>query len=210
MKKRLLPILTFMLILGFLPALPPAHAAQKPKLNVKKLDMTLGSSFQLQTYNMRKKYKVTFCSLDDSIASVTAVDDKSRSATIQAQSIGTTMIKVTVKRPKKGKLILRCRINVTPPAVSIKFNKKKIQLKLGQRRQTEIIIKPSASTERPIYESSDPSVVSINPFGLITSVSPGTATIRATLLSTNRVATCTVVVTPYPASSAPKGSRSYR
>lgn len=208
MKRKLTILLTFALILSFLPAVPMAKAAQKPKLNVKKLDMTLGTTFQLQTYNMKKKHRITFRSLDDSVASVASVDDNSRSAVIQAQGIGTTAIKVIVRRPQKNKLILRCRINVTPQAVSIKFIKKKLQLKPGQRYQTDIIIKPSASTERPIYESSDSSVASINPFGLITAVSPGTVTIRATALSTNQVATCTVVVLPYAASSTSKGDHS--
>lgn len=208
MRKKFTLILTsIILILGFSPALPPAKAAQKPKLNVKKLDMTLGTSFQLKTYNMKKKYKITFRSLDDSIASIASADDQSRSAMIQAQGIGSTSIRVIVKRPKKEKLVLRCRIRVTPPAVSIKFNKKKIQLKLGQRRQTDIIIKPSASTERPIYESTDPSVVTVNPFGVLTAVAPGTATIRATILSTNRVAICTVTVQPCFTSTSSKGDR---
>lgn len=42
--------------------------SEKPKLNMKKLNMTVGSTFSLRVYNAKKKQKITFTSSKPSVA----------------------------------------------------------------------------------------------------------------------------------------------
>lgn len=199
MKKKLTLFLAFSLIVccfALTPASKADAAQKKPKLNVKKLEMTLGESFHLRIYNMKKNQKATYVSSNPSLVSVKPVNAKTRKAVIKADAIGSSVIKVMIPRKKAKPFILKCRVTVSPGPVSIKFIKRKIAIKCGQSSNADMIIKPSASTERPVFESSNPSVVRVNPFGVITGISPGTATITATLLSSNLTATCTVIVKP--------------
>ncbi len=89
---------------------------------------------------------------------------------------------------------LKCRVKVTLNAVGIKFTKKNIRLETDEQIRLETIIKPSSSTEKPVFESDDTDVATVSSKGVVTAVSPGIVTITATLLSCNLTATCTVVV----------------
>lgn len=202
MNKKIAWFLALLLIVCSLPLISSstASAAQKkPKLNVKKLDMTLGNSFQLRIYNMKKKHKASYTSSNPSLVSVETISSNTKTAALKALGIGSSNITVTIQRQNQKALVLKCRVRVSPGAVSIKFIKRKVNIKTEQSFKADTIIKPSTSTEYPIFESSNPAVATVNPFGVITGVSPGTATITATLLSSNLSATCTVNVRPsYP------------
>jgi hypothetical protein len=179
------------------PLTPAAEAAmQKPKLNIKKLDMTLGNNFRLRVYNMKKKYKASFVSADPSLVSVDSVSSNTKKATLKAHGIGSANVTVNIQRPKKKTLTLTCRVKISPEAFTIKFVKHKFDVTPGGNVQADTIIKPSSSTEQPVFVSSNPAVATVNPFGLITGVSAGKATITATLLSNNQSAACTVIVSP--------------
>ena len=171
-------------------------AAKKPKLNMKQLNLSLGGSFTLRVYNMNKKDKAAFASSDPSVVSVEASGSNTKRAVIRAKGIGSAKITVTIQRPKKKTVTRKCRVTVSPEAVSIKFAKRKLKIYIGQRIKADTIIKPSTSTELPVFESSNPSIVRVNPLGQVIGVSPGTTTITATTLSSNRSASCTVTVLP--------------
>lgn len=207
MKKKIflfLAVVLFLCTTSIIPAYT-SDAAAKPKLNIKKLDMTLGNTFSIRVYNMKKKDTAVYTSSNPSLVSIESVFSNTRRAVIRARGIGTTKITASIQRPKKKTILLKCRITVTPEAVSIKFAKKKVNITMGQSFKAETIIKPASSTELPIFESSNPSVACVNPMGMITGESPGTATITATLLSSNRTATCKVTVIPlYKGNSAKK------
>lgn len=197
MKKRCLCFIAWILLINCLLIPSEAKAAQnKLKLNVKKLDMTIDSNFQLRIYNKKKKQTADFVSSNPAIVSVESVSANTKNAVLRASGIGVSQITVTVTRKKRPPKILKCRVAVFPEAVSIKFMKKNVKLKPGRQFHTSVIIKPSASREQPIFESSDPNVASITPLGVITAVSPGTVTIRATLLSANLSTVCKVTVKP--------------
>lgn len=197
-KRKLLVFLAAIFFLCTIPVVPAStsDAAAKPKLNIKKMNMTLGTTFSIRIYNMKKKDTAVFTSSNPSFVSIERVASNTKRAVVRARGIGTAKITATIQREKKKSVILKCRITVTPEAVSIKFAKKKVQINVGQSFNAETIIKPSTSTELPIFESSNPSVACVNPMGMIIGESPGTATITATILSSNRSATCTVTVMP--------------
>ena len=155
-------------------------APKKVKLNVKKLTLAKGSTYTLRTYNMKRKQTVRFVSDNEAVVSVTPQKPRSKSAEINA----------------KGKLTrtLKTKIQVTPFAISIKFTHRKVKLNVDESMKLSVIIKPSTSQEIPLYETSDPDVVTINSKGVITAVAPGEAIVKATLLSSGQKVVCKVIV----------------
>ena len=156
MKKKFTSLLVFVLLISMvLPAGTSFAAEKKPKLNMKKLNMTVGSTFSLRVYNAKKKHKITFTSSKPSIATVKTETQNARYASVSALAIGSSVITVTVKKGKKVVRNLKCRVRVSPNAVSIKFMKNQVSVPLSQRTRLETIIKPNTSAERPVFESSD-------------------------------------------------------
>lgn len=197
MKKKVALLLAFALVFSFVCSGNTVWAAsKKPKLNVKKLNMTVGGTFQIRVYNMKKKYKVTYVSSNVDVATVKADSSNKKRANISALSVGSSTITVTVKKAKKVVRTLKCKVKVSPSAVSIKFMKRQAKLDVGQKIRLETIIKPNTSMEQPVFESDDPDIATVNSRGLITGISPGTVIITATLLSCDITATCIITVLP--------------
>ena len=194
-KNALCTALVLLLCLAFVPAAPALQAAsKKPKLNIKKLNMTVGNSFRLRVYNLKKKFKAVYSVSDESVVHIENRVARGKHATIKAYGIGSATINVVIKKGKKIKRRLKCRVKVSPVGVSIKFLKRKILMQEDGKFRVKTVIKPNTSTEQPIYESSNPEVAIINSRGIITAVGTGTTTITATLLSSNQKAICTVTV----------------
>lgn len=173
-------------------------AQKKTKLNVKKLTLTKNDTYTLRVYNLKKKYTVKFVSADDNIVSVKENTNK-KTAVITAVNLGTAQVRANIYN-RKDKLVrsLKTNVKVTPFAVSIKFAQKKVKLNLNDITKLSVIIKPRTSQEVPLFESSDPDVVTVNSKGIITAISPGNAVITATLLSSGQKASCDVVVVVPP------------
>ena len=113
MKKKFTSLLVFVLLISMvLPAGTSFAAGQKPKLNMKKLNMTVGSTFSLRVYNAKKKHKITFTSSKPSIATVKTETQNARYASVSALAIGSSVITVTVKKGKKVVRNLKCRVRV--------------------------------------------------------------------------------------------------
>lgn len=197
MKNRVALLLVFSLVFSsFFTGYDTQAASKKPKLNVKKLNTTVGASFQIRVYNMKKKYKVTYTSSKPSIASVKAVTANNKRANIQALAVGSTTVTATVRKGKKLVRTLKCKVKVSPSAIAIKFMLRKSKLYINQKMRLETIIKPNTSEEQPVFESEDPSIATVNSHGVVTGISPGTVTITATLLSCDLTASCTITVLP--------------
>ncbi len=197
MKKISAWLLVLLLAFSTLFSSVPAQAAaknKKVKLNVKKLNMTVDGTFTLRVYNVKKKQKVTFTSSNEAVVSLTGNENSDRRVTLTAASIGSSTITATVKKGRKTVRQLKCRVKVSPSAVSIKFTRRKVRIALNEQYQLEPIIKPSTSTEQPIYESSNSAVATVSCLGVVTGVNYGSATISATLPSTGMKVTCTIDV----------------
>lgn len=200
MKRKATKFLAFVLVLctAILLCDTTCQAAKnRPKLNIKKLNMTVGSKFCLRVYNVKKKHKVTFTTSNADVASLETQKNRKRVYVI-AESIGSATVTATVTKGKKIVRKQKCRIKVSPMGMSIKFPRKKIHLQLGDHFFLEPIIKPNTSTEQPIFESDNPSVIRVSSLGVVTALAPGSATITATLLSTNQTAKCKIIVKPLP------------
>lgn len=197
MRKKVALLLVFSLVVSSCFSGYYAQAAvKKTKLNVKKLNMTVGSTFQIRVYNMKKKYKVTYTSSKPAIASVKSAVPNGKRASINALAVGSTIVTATVRKGRKQIRTLKCKVKVSPNAIGIKFMLRKSKLRTGDKMRLETIIKPNTSEEQPIFESEDPDIASVNSHGVVTGVSPGTVTITATLLSCDLTASCTITVLP--------------
>lgn len=196
MKKKAVWLLAFVLLLSFVPApgCTVQAATKKAKLNVKKLNMTLGNEFRLRVYNLKKKQNVTYTCSNDKVISVNSSNPQGKIAEVTALSTGSATINATVRKGKKIIRKLKCQVKVTPAAFSIKFRKRTLRMNISDRVHLEPIIKPNTSTEQPIFESDNPNIASVSCHGIVTAVAPGKTTITATLLSSGITATCTVDV----------------
>ncbi len=170
-------------------------APKKVKLNVKKLTLSKGSSYTLRTYNMKKKQTVRFVSDNEAVVSVSPQKPRSKNAEINAIGTGSTVVRANIYSAK-GKLMrtLKTKIQVTPLAISIKFTHRKVKLNVDDTMKLSVIIKPNTSQEIPLYETSDPDIVTVNSKGMITAVAPGEAIIKATLLSSGQKVECRVII----------------
>lgn len=173
---------------------PVSLAAQSPKLNLKSLSLTKSTSFTIRVLNLSEGETASFKSTNTDYVTVSNVATNKRSCEITGKAVGSAKVKVTIKKNKEVVTTLYCKVKVTPKPVSIKFTDSKLTIKEGSQAWLEAIIKPNTANETPVYVSSNEDVVSVNVRGLITGMSPGKATITATLLSTGLKAKCTVVV----------------
>ncbi|MBR6229571.1 MAG: Ig domain-containing protein [Eubacterium sp.] len=172
----------------------PTQAAQLPRLNLKSLDLTKGTTFTIRVYNLADDETASFKSTDLDVCSIESTAEDKKSVVIYGKAVGKANLKVKIKKNGIVTSTLKCRIKVAPVPVSIKFTESTINLIEGRQYFIDAIIKPYSATETPVFESSNEDVAVVNVRGLVTAVAPGRATITATLLSTGKTATCTVVV----------------
>lgn len=198
-------VLSFVFILSLgitLQSATGSCANKKMKLNVKKLTLTKNETYTIRVYNLKKKYTVKFSTDNDNVVSIKTIKTNkqaSKTAIVTAVNSGVAQVRASIYN-RKSKLVrtLKTNIRVTPSAVSIKFSVPKVQLEISDTLKLPVLIKPNISQETPVFESSDPDIVTVNSKGIITAISPGHATITATLLSSGQKASCNVHVLPCP------------
>ncbi len=199
MKRKLALIFLFAFLvcsINITSASKTVHAAKAQKLNVKKLELTIGNSFCLRVRNMKKKHRVVFTSSKKRVANVDNTTADQRYTMVQACKKGKTTIIATIYRGERMIRKLKCKVQVTPSGASIKFAKKKQTINLAENEKLRLhtIIKPNNSTEQPVFESSNPEVATVSFDGVVTAITPGTTIITATLLSTDQKITCKITV----------------
>ena len=205
MKKKVALLLVLALVFSSFFSGSAALAApqkMKHKLNVKKLNMTVGSTFQVRVYNMKKRQKVTYSASKPDIITIKADATNTKRASITALSVGSATVTATIRKGKKTLRTLKCKIKVSPNAVGIKFMRREARVHVGNKTRLETSIKPITSEEKPVFTSDDSSIATVNSRGIVTGISPGTVTIMATLLSCDLSASCTITVLPGETTSA--------
>lgn len=159
-----------------------SYAQQKsPKLNVTSVTLLQNQNCTIQVYRLTENQNVTFSIQDDSIAVIKKTTKKS--CTLKALSVGKTKLITTISQKNKKNKILKCTIVVTPPAVSVRFKKETLTLLEGDGYDLRslISIKPSITAEVPVFTSSNTDCLRVTPNGYITALSPGKATVTATI-----------------------------
>ncbi len=204
MKRAFRSIIAcFMMVCMFIAASDVCIAASMPcRLNLKKLNLTKSSSFNLRVYNVDSDQSVSFKSTNTDVVKIISVSDSRRSVELVGKAVGKATIKVTIR--KKGEVVdtLKCKVTVTPVPVSIKFSDNSITMTEGNQAYIgsiiELIIKPYSAKEKAVFESSNEDVAVINTHGRITALDPGSCKITATLVSTGKKASFKLIVKKDP------------
>lgn len=173
-------------IIVCLPAKKADAAGRKPRLNLTELNLVHKDTYTLRVYNTKKNQRLTFKCSNKKIASLTQRNSKKRTVLVRGRKPGIATITITVKQKRKIITRLICRVNVTPPAVSIIFREKRIRLKVGDTFKAVPIIKPNITSEVPNFFSSDETVATVNLRGRVTALAPGHVYISAILSSGQR------------------------
>ncbi len=164
------------------------------RLNVKSITLVKGKSFSLKVYNLGEKSSVSFKSDDAGIASVS--DD----GTILANTVGSTVVTVTIKDGSNKIPPLTCDVTVGPAAISVKWTKERVFIGVDKEDILKVIIKPDNTPETARFSSHDASIVTVSSGGRITGKKVGMTYLFAEIDATNtdgsrKYAICTAFVT---------------
>lgn len=85
------------------------------------------------------------------------------------------------------------RIRTSAKAVSVKFRRCKFKLSPGQKKRIRVTIRPSIATEKPVFESENPTIAIFIKGDMIYAKQAGTTYVTATL-SNGRKARCRIIV----------------
>ena len=131
---------------------------------------------------------VTWSSSNSSVAEVSSI------GVVTAKSIGTATITATTV---DGGYSAACKVTVITDKVAVTgvtLNKESIKLKASGTETLTATVMPQSATDRTVsWSTSDASVVTVSN-GVITAISPGTATITATTSDGGYKASCVVIV----------------
>ncbi len=131
--------------------------------------------------------KITWSSSDTDVATVT------NEGYVEAKNLGETDITVTTEDQDKQAV---CHITVNPVVPArVLLNKDEAYLTVGQSKSLVATVLPEDATDKSVVWTSDcESVATVSADGKITGLDVGTAIIKATTNSEQRVALCAVVV----------------
>ena len=131
---------------------------------------------------------ISWTSSDESVATV----DKDGNVT--AHKVGNTAVTAT---SEDGGFTAVCSVSVIVPVTSAKLDQSSFNLLKGSHYSLKATVTPTnATNSNMLWQSSDPSVATVDENGKVTAVSNGTATITATALGTTNIveAQCAVTV----------------
>lgn len=132
--------------------------------------------------NNTTDHNYTWTSSDTSVVTVDS------NGMISAKKPGTALITVMTKNKK----IAICDVEVKPKVTSLKLDKKEAKMSVGDTLTLKATIAPAGSTATVEWNSSNPSVASVNSNGKVTAKGAGTVTITAK--AGTFTATCKITV----------------
>lgn len=155
-------------------------------LNVEKMELQLGDSFQLNATlspENASNQTLIWSSSNPAVATV------SEYGLVTTLSLGETTITAIC-----GDISASCHIVVNPILIeSLILNIEETELNIGETVKLEATILPENTTDKTvIWQSSNNDVASVNESGFVTAISAGTATISAT--NGNISASCQITV----------------
>ena len=164
------------------------------KLNPTKMSLKVNTSANIVAVTKPDSVSNDELIWESSDPSVAKVDKNGR---VTGVGVGEAII---TAKTKDGKVTTTCTVNIvtdTVPVSKIKLNHDKVSVKVGSKEQILAKIEPENATERElIWESSDPSVATVDSNGKITGVKVGTATITVKTKDGKVKETCKVIVEP--------------
>ena len=161
-------------------------------LNVTNKVLNVGETFSLRATvapDVATNRAVQWSSSDNSVATVDS------NGQVTAEGVGTANITATTT--DGSDLSATCTVTVVRRVTGLTLNASRLDLVLPETVQLVATVTPSNATNGTLlWTSSKTSVATVDDSGLVKSVAPGTATIKATTTDgTNLSASCTVTVT---------------
>lgn len=154
-----------------------------------------GDTERLDLTNLPPNANVTFSSSNPSVLTVKQLSNIS----CEYSGMGYGSAKIQIKISTPGFLFfdnveeLAATVNVAPKAVSIVFRRSTKTITVGQSSKLSYTIRPSISTEKPVFSSLRKKIVSVNKKGVIKGRKAGTTYVYATLAN-GKSAKCKIVV----------------
>ncbi len=152
-------------------------------LNTTDMDLLVSNTGTLTVDGISDE-EVSFKCEDTDIVSITNAGNGSCSLT--GVSVGETT--VTIKVKKKNALFFtkplarfRCDVTVSPKAASISFKKKVYKTVVNKTVKPKLVIRPSITSERPVYTIANPEIATVNKKGRVSGISAGITTLTATI-----------------------------
>lgn len=134
---------------------------------------------------------VTWVSCNPSVATVDSM------GLVTAVNPGITLITV---HTNDGDKTAACIVRVTEstrPVESVSLNKSATTLAEGRSERLVATVSPDDATNKDVtWTSSDTAIATVDSSGLVTALTPGTATVTVSTLDGNKQATCIITVTP--------------
>lgn len=125
-------------------------------------------------------------------SSASSVAKVSSSGVVTARKLGTATITVTTA---DGSYKKTCKVEVVKKVTGVELNKSAATLYLGKTLTLKATVSPSDATNPAIsFSSSDKTVATVSSKGVVTSVSPGTATITVKTSDGSYTDACKVTV----------------
>lgn len=165
------------------------------ELSRQKDGMLVKEKKTLSVLNIKRKCNIEFTSSDTSVLGVKKLSDNT--CEYRGKKAGSADINVRITKPgflfMPDTTYLKCKVEVSPRAVSICFTKKRIKIKSGNSKKLKLTTRPSISKEKATFVSTNTDVVEVDSKGRITGKSVGFATICARI-SNGKIAKCIVEV----------------
>lgn len=182
-SKKLISLIAVIAVLlsslGFA-SISNATVSKEPRLNVRTLYMTKDSTYKLRVYNTKKSYSLNYSSSDNNIVYIKK--SISKSCRLKSKSSGTAYITANVLDESNSQICsLKCKVIVSPPAISVKFSKNKLKINQGDTKRLTAVVKPNVSSEQPRYSSDNTKIASVSSTGYVTAISAGQTIVRASI-----------------------------
>lgn len=154
---------------------------KKLKLSCKSKKLVKNNSFVLKAQNLKKNQSVSFEMEDTGIAYITS--STSRQCKVKGLGIGKTKVLVSVYENNEKIKTMKCKVIVTPPAVSVRFRTSDITITVNESTSlmSLLSLKPKNTAELPTFTTSDSSLIQIEDGDKIIAKGTGTVTITATI-----------------------------
>lgn len=209
--KRFLFLGTLLLILGSITRIHHAQAASQPSISVVtqnidgksvlnkvkhtkpkspkikqkfKKTIFIDDSASLTLLGNLDDYDVTYKSSNPSVVKVDTVS--TNVCDYYGISAGTATITARIKS-KSGLFfmnkatVFKAKITVSPLAASVKFKRSKYKIMVGKSKQIRTTLRPSISKEKPVLESLNTHIATVNQKGVVKAKNTGTTYITATI-----------------------------
>ena len=173
--------------------------------------MTVGETFQMGVYcdpATPTDLKLSYASSDDAIANV------SSGGLVTAKKQGTVSITVTGTLANKKEQSVSCELTVVGKTIhvtGISLSPTRQELTVGDTGIIKAAVQPANATDNQIsYQSSNPSIVSVDQFGRVKAIDIGNARITAVSRDGNKKAYCDIVVYPAVVASGRTGDLDWK